>query len=212
MHEWQAACLDAWRESGKRIYTGVWIKPKGGILLPLKAPLLGTFTMIRMMCPCKCWFQCFPSTYQKCSLLFPFIRPWPWLTWLFRCFHRAKWKCIITIPQPRLQENTKQRGCWQIHRAIWAYKLKISSSCSSSALSHELFVGSSPPCLSSWCGETHQESISRPCPCVSQSKSGASSSSPGLLAELFTTHWCGGWPAVLLVNYSCRRSSYSPKD
>lgn len=63
------------------------------------------------------------------------------------------------------------------------------------------------PALSSWCGKTHQESISRPGPCVSQSKSGASSSSPSLQAELFTTHWCGGWPAVLLVNYSYPLSS-----
>lgn len=62
---------------------------------------------------------------------------------------------------------------------------------------------SSLPVLSSWCGKTHQESISRSCPRVSQSKSGASSSSPSLRAELFTSHWCGGWPVVLLVNYSC---------
>lgn len=68
---------------------------------------------------------------------------------------------------------------------------------------------SSSRVLSSWCGKTHQESISRPCPCVSQSKSGASSSSPSLQAELFTSHWCGGWPAVLLVNNSCTLYSSS---
>lgn len=60
------------------------------------------------------------------------------------------------------------------------------------------------PALSSWCGKIpsriSKQGLSLP---VSQSKSGASSSSPRLQAELFTTHWCGGWPAVLLVNYSC---------
>ncbi len=62
------------------VYTDIWMEAKGEILLPLKTPLLGIFMRIRMMCPCKCWFSCFSSTYQKCSLLFPFIRPWPWLT------------------------------------------------------------------------------------------------------------------------------------
>ena len=50
--------------------------------------------------------------------------------------------------------------------------------------------------------KTHQESISRTCPCVSQSKSGASSSSHRPWVELFTSHWCRGWPAVFFVNYS----------
>lgn len=27
-------------------------------------------------------------------------------------FPRTKWKCIITIPQPRLQENTKQQNSY----------------------------------------------------------------------------------------------------
>lgn len=120
-------------------------------------------------------------------------------------FAWTKWKCIITIPQPRLQEKHKT-----------AMRLLTNQSCNPSEQTVDfiIFLISSSfiwiicwllsflPVLSSWCGKTHQESISRPGPCVSQSKSGASSSSPSLQAELFTTHWCGGWPAVLLVNYS----------
>lgn len=44
----------------------------------------GIFMMIRMMCPCKCWFSCISSTYQRYSLRFPFIRPWPWVTYVLK--------------------------------------------------------------------------------------------------------------------------------
>lgn len=86
------------------------------------------------------------------------IPSWPWITKRAReappLFHRAKWKCIITIPSCRgcgIKKRKKKKkeihnsSCWQIHLAISTRKPKISSSCSSSALSYELFAGCSPP-------------------------------------------------------------------
>lgn len=146
------------------------------------------------------------------SKMFPFICPWPWLT-------RAQ-KLLWVSPGPN--GNISLLFCTRdCRKHKTAMHLLTNSSCnlcvqtldciilliSSSFLWIICGLLSSVPVLSSWCGKTHQESISRLCPCVSQSKSGASSSSPTLLAELFTSHWCGGWPAVLLVNYSSLLSS-----
>lgn len=110
----------------------------------------GIFMMIRMMCPCKYLIFMFFIYISEIFFRISIYSPLTLTNLNSPSFPRTKWKCIITIPQPRLQENTKQQySYWQIHHAIWAYKLWISSSCSSAALSYELFVVSSLPCLSS---------------------------------------------------------------
>lgn len=88
------------------------------------------------------------------------IPSWPWITKraekrrLFSAQPNGNVSSLFQVAvaaglKKKKRKEIQNSSCWQIHLAIWTHKPKISSSCSSSALSHELFAGCSPPCPSS---------------------------------------------------------------
>lgn len=115
---------------------------------------------------------------QKCSLPFPFICPWPWLT------GEQKRLPVSLRPNGNVSLLFHSQDCRKTQNsnvAIDKFIRHLSIQTldfiilliSSSFLWIICWLLASLPVLSSWCGKTHQESISRSCPCVSQSKSGA---------------------------------------
>lgn len=105
----------------------------------------------------------------------------------------STWNHIFAIQSSNRSKTQNSNTAAVLTNPSREYKIWISSSCSSAASSYELFVGFSPPSPypllpSSDVVKIHHESTRRPRLCVSQSKSGASSSSPTLWVELFTSH------------------------
>lgn len=207
VHEWQAACLNSRENEG----CVPWNMDEGKRWnsITLKISLSEHFYEDKNDASMQMLIFMF---FIYISQMFPTISIYLLLTLTNWSAERApsspttKWKCIIAMLRLRPRENTEQKcSYWQIHHAIWAVQtpdfiiLLISSSflwiicrlLSSSALSSPLDVVK--PIKNLQAGSVP----------VFQSKSGASSSSPSLLSELFTSYWCGGWPAVFLVNYSC---------
>lgn len=88
------------------VFTEIWMKARGELLLYLKTPLLDIFMRTRMTCPCKCRFPGFTSTYQTVftiSIYSPLTltnhgaeTPFP----------GTKWKCVITYSTAKTARKT----------------------------------------------------------------------------------------------------------
>lgn len=119
---------------------------------------------------------------QKCSLLFQFICPWPWLTECRNCSQ-------VPLDQMEMYHYYSTAGTAGKHKTAMQLLTNSSGDLSIQTPDFIILLISSFflwiiccllcffPVLSSWCGKTHQESVSRPHPYVSQSKTRASSSS-----------------------------------